>query len=831
MEAADVQPAELEVRVKSLEEDLRDDLTAARKQLAKSQRQLETAEMYNEDLRKQVDMLNQELHRYKRRQVEDRACQTEDMLAPWAVEASQQLPNSEGNTETTINEVDTTGLSLADSLRATAEAALSQTGTVYDETSGMYYDYTTGMYYDPNNHLHYDPNTGVYYYYDAQSQSYQFHSQVELPAAHASDVREQGEEDGQKKEKKQKDKEKKKRKKRHKDDSEAGEMEVVLIDDEDKEVRKRRERKRHRKKKKRRKEKEEVEVEVIDISMGSDSEKEQEDKLRTNQKQPELQRTNQSQPELQRTNQSPAALEGTNQIQLALEGTNQSSAALEGTNQEQPAVQETNQCQPALEGTNQSSATLEGTNQSPDALEGTNQSSATLDGTNQSPATLEGTNQSPGALEDGMDLGAELEEGEVVDSAEEDCVNVEEDKQSEDSDSSSESDDSSGESEESDESSLQWPPCIRVMVDESDTLRPGSLFIITCDGGTIGREKDMGHAIRIPDVNISKSHVEVSYDRGAAQYTVTDLCSQNGTLLNGQRISEPKCRSAPCPVSHGAVLQLGGTVLSLHIHNGTDTCDGCEPGLVMAAIAEREKQQQEAAPVLSKEDKERQRRRELKQIKKKYQLETAAFVVSKDAGLPGGYQDRAGARRQTVGSDNPYQKDDAPASVHTAIGTTNKGRKMLEKMGWKEGKGLGKTSQGRQEPVQVSLRESQSGLGASAPRDVESVGLKTGKGKNWRKARERFYAMEQAGQPPGPSRTMNQRSSWIKGEIVGNVSEPNVDSEPTPQGDTAQQGALDKDVIKQRPLDKGVIKQQRPLDKDVTKQQRPLDKDVKIFDD
>ncbi|KAI8486546.1 Angiogenic factor with G patch and FHA domains 1 [Branchiostoma belcheri] len=547
--------------------------------------------------------------------------------------------------------------------------------------------------------------------------------------------------------------------------------------------------------------------------MGSDSDKEQEDKLRTNQKQPELQRTNQSKPELQRTNQSPAALEGTNQIQLALEGTNQSSAALEGTNQEQPAVQETNQCQYALEGTNQSSSTLEGTNQSPDALEGTNQSSATLDGTNQSPATLEGTNQSPGALEDGMDLGAELEEGEVVDSAEEDCVNVE-DQQSEDSDSSSESEDSSGESEESDESALQWPPCIRVMVDESDTLRPGSLFIITCDGGTIGREKDMGHAIRIPDLNISKSHVEVSYDkgagqyyctmsdtsshvevsydRGAAQYTVTDLGSQNGTLLNGQRISEPKCRSAPCPVSHGAVLQLGGTVLSLHIHSGTDTCDGCEPGLVMAAIAERQKLQQ-------------------------------------DAGLPGGYQDRAGARRQTVGSDNPYQKDDAPASVHTAIGTSNKGRKMLEKMGWKEGKGLGKTSQGRQEPVQVSLRESQSGLGASAPRDVESVGLKTGKGKNWRKARERFYAMEQAGQPPGPSRTMNQRSSWVKGETL---SEPNVDSEPTThvQGDK-QQGALDKDVIKQQqPLVKDVTKQ-RPLVKDVIKQQGPLDKDVKIFDD
>ncbi|CAH1255447.1 AGGF1 [Branchiostoma lanceolatum] len=263
----------------------------------------------------------------------------------------------------------------------------------------------------------------------------------------------------------------------------------------------------------------------------------------------------------------------------------------------------------------------------------------------------------------------------------------------------------------------------------------------------------------------------------------------------------PKCRSAPCPLAHGAVLQLGGTVLSLHIHSGSETCDGCEPGVVMAAIAAAEKQQQqhttEAAPVLSKEDKERQRRRELKQIKKKYQLESAPFVVSKEL-QPPGYKDRAGERRGTVGSDNPYQKDDAPASVHQAIGTSNKGRKMLEKMGWKEGKGLGKTSQGRQEPVPVSLRDSHAGLGASVPRDVESIELKTGKGKNWRKARERFYAMEQASLP---SRTVKQTGSWVKGETVHSEKEPSADdddAEPVPQGAGRKGGA------QQGPVDKGV---------------------------
>ena len=49
-----------------------------------------------------------------------------------------------------------------------------------------------------------------------------------------------------------------------------------------------------------------------------------------------------------------------------------------------------------------------------------------------------------------------------------------------------------------------WPPCIRVIVSDSDKLDPGSLIIVTCTGATVGREKDQGHAICIPDINVSK---------------------------------------------------------------------------------------------------------------------------------------------------------------------------------------------------------------------------------------------------------------------------------------------------------------------------------------
>jgi len=42
------------------------------------------------------------------------------------------------------------------------------------------------------------------------------------------------------------------------------------------------------------------------------------------------------------------------------------------------------------------------------------------------------------------------------------------------------------------------------MVIESSCIAMSSLFIITCTGGTIGRETELGHAIVIPDPTVSK---------------------------------------------------------------------------------------------------------------------------------------------------------------------------------------------------------------------------------------------------------------------------------------------------------------------------------------
>ena len=47
-------------------------------------------------------------------------------------------------------------------------------------------------------------------------------------------------------------------------------------------------------------------------------------------------------------------------------------------------------------------------------------------------------------------------------------------------------------------------PCIRAMVIESSCMAKSSLYVITCTGGTIGRQKDLGHSVVIPDPAVSK---------------------------------------------------------------------------------------------------------------------------------------------------------------------------------------------------------------------------------------------------------------------------------------------------------------------------------------
>ncbi|KMR04573.1 angiogenic factor with g patch and fha domains 1 [Lasius niger] len=229
-----------------------------------------------------------------------------------------------------------------------------------------------------------------------------------------------------------------------------------------------------------------------------------------------------------------------------------------------------------------------------------------------------------------------------------------------------------------------YPPCMRIIVKETDLpkLKVGCLFLVTYIGGSLGREGD--HSVLISDINVSKYHARFIYDETKKQYHIIDSGSRNGTFLNGKRLSVAKQESEAHEITHGSIIKIGGTKLLCHIHNGNETCGHCEPGLVQQNINLDE----------NKASKKKLHKEELRRLKHKFGF--AKDNVS-NSQLASGYQDRAEARRQHVGSSHHRDKTEQ-SSVHTSIAKDNKGFKILSKMGWSEGHSLGKGGDGITEP-------------------------------------------------------------------------------------------------------------------------------------
>ena len=140
-------------------------------------------------------------------------------------------------------------------------------------------------------------------------------------------------------------------------------------------------------------------------------------------------------------------------------------------------------------------------------------------------------------------------------------------------------------------------------------------------------------------------------------------------------------------------------------------------------------------------NKEAARKREMKELRKKYGIRNDGLLeegAKNDAKSSKSYKDRARERRLQKGSDNPYEKTEA-SDVDSSIRRSNKGFKMLSKMGWSEGGGLGKDRQGRVEPVRAEGRAERVGLGSDASfvgGDVDP--RKRQKADIWKKTQERF---------------------------------------------------------------------------------------------
>jgi hypothetical protein len=168
----------------------------------------------------------------------------------------------------------------------------------------------------------------------------------------------------------------------------------------------------------------------------------------------------------------------------------------------------------------------------------------------------------------------------------------------------------------------KYPPCIRaILIDSSSNMdeeiddKIGSLYLIPCTGGSIG--KSLKNLVSFPhNSGLDDFHASISYDPEKKSYLIQSLSSQNSIYLNDSKL-EP---NQNYEVKHLDKLSLGesnSVILSLHIHSGINTCIGCEPGEIMHKI----KSEKEKTVIINDfaKNKEHLRRDTVKSIKKKYQ--------------------------------------------------------------------------------------------------------------------------------------------------------------------------------------------------------------------
>jgi hypothetical protein len=83
--------------------------------------------------------------------------------------------------------------------------------------------------------------------------------------------------------------------------------------------------------------------------------------------------------------------------------------------------------------------------------------------------------------------------------------------------------------------------CMRLVVGEgSGCLAAGGVHVVGREGGSFGRDKTLGHVLRIPDIEVSKAHAAVAYHADMRAFVLTDQGSRNGTFVNGERLA-PMC--------------------------------------------------------------------------------------------------------------------------------------------------------------------------------------------------------------------------------------------------------------------------------------------------
>ncbi|XP_052278408.1 angiogenic factor with G patch and FHA domains 1-like isoform X2 [Dreissena polymorpha] len=798
--------------VHSLQE-CRTELSITKKKLEATLRLLKKSDDYNEVMRKMVEQLSSNIHNSKHRHMVSEGVQVDTehllnlssvILPKWSDDNLKAASKATDHTMAVDQQAESNActLSIAESIKQAAESVIQQqeqdeqeamlkrTGYVFDPTSSQYYHPETGYYYDPKTTLFYDPSSGCYYYFNYEKGEYVFHAQVETQSSSSFQQHSFASENAPQTHKNRRER-KKLEEHQHADDHEEKEK-GELSEDYLKERRRSRNRHSMRTNEKQWRNQHSGYFELQSRSRSSSNSKQRKKRRKHKSKSKKRHRKHRKSDD---ANSDVERVDQSNHCEAKMDIDDENKDLDMGTQDNSKEETDINDSQPNTDNKCEELSTdIKVEDLSEDDNKKCHKRRHSKIGSKSKHKKKKHSKRKKGHARKDDNIG--IESGECCDNS------LELEDVSEDSSLDSELEDnycyeghemapqleqqgsrttvpvydeyitSHGEefsivapgltmgTQENAELASSWPPCIRMIVTTSDSLSVGTLFIVPCTGSVIGREKC---DVIIPDLNVSKEHATISYNEQSRQYEIVDNASQNGTIVNGTRISMPKVMSDPVVLSHGSNIWIAGTQLLCHIHSGTVTCDNCEPGIVMSR---HQSSQNQELKVLTKEAKKLRQRQEMNEIKKKYGLKNSKYVDDRKVFNKPEYEDKAALRRKHVASDTSDYKSSAPSSVHRPISNDNIGHKLLAKMGWKEGESLGKDNSGIQEPINVTLRANQNaglgsfGAGGFSMDDVASTDLT--KASRRVQAQQRFNKIDSNGDGKGGKQ--GALMTWTKGD-------------------------------------------------------------------
>jgi len=342
---------------------------------------------------------------------------------------------------------------------------------------------------------------------------------------------------------------------------------------------------------------------------------------------------------------------------------------------------------------------------------------------------------------------------------------------------------------------------LRLLVTQTSILPRKQKLVIPDDYTELQFGRDIAPAgsetprIRLKEMEVSKVHATIYWDKERDSWGIVDMGSKHGTFIKsfvikagrisldlrsgedmrGARLSPPRVASVPRRLYHLDSVTIGSTTFVVHIHEDRRPCISCASGsahevpLFSVSKQDRDtlKRSRDAAGIDHQASSSRDPKKALTMLKRSLLTRHDAEATSIDSADSSAYVDRSarrramhpGSHRDTPGVPNPrdlptvsYQPYHTLVSPTNALSApsppieppaplpdTNIGHRLLMKQGWQPGTSLGlpdDTSGGLIEPIQVSVNAHRAGLGMPAQRPTTSGGAvsdwrEDGKRRRW----------------------------------------------------------------------------------------------------